>query len=362
MNVKIMITPNQSAARAIEANASNIAATACNLFIREQPQLENERSVDIYESWSHHFKQRVMELSAAVAAGEPQLFTSRVEWSRQAMSARFVENINLADSLKQLRSVVKDILPADETVEALHCLDEAIKTYDLDLPQPEISQLDPHNPHQRLALFYLQAALEGDVQGAMQIILDAVADGLTESEAIMDVLLAAQREVGHLWHLDQITIAEEHVVTTTTQRLMAVIASNAKRGQDTGKTAVAASIAGNAHDIGIRAIAYLMELDGWRVIFLGPDLPRNNLPAAIHFYDADVVLLSLALNSQLSNLRDTIDEIKQTDDSGVKIMVGGNAFREAPDVWKTMGADGFADTAERAISLAHELTDSVVTH
>ena len=196
----------------------------------------------------------------------------------------------------------------------------------------------------------------------MEIVLDAIDDGMPHATAITDVLLAAQREVGHLWHLDQMTIAEEHLVTTTTQRLMAVIASKAPRTMDLGKTAVTASVAGNAHDLGIRAISYLMEMNGWRVIFLGPDVPRDNLPAAIHFFDADIALLSLTLSSQLTALQDTIATIKSTSDREIKVMVGGNAFRDAPDAWRKLGADAYAKDAQQALEGAIRLLSDRVTH
>lgn len=357
-----MIAPNLIAAKAIETNASSLAATACNFFIREQPGMGEQGSKDMYESWSTHFRQRVLELSAAVAAGEPDIFLSRVDWSRQAMVARHIENVDLADSLQKIRIAVTQLLPANSTAEALHCIDEAIASYANEVSEPELSQLDPGLPEQRLALFYLQAALEGNVGEAMDVVLQAIKDGLDPRRAITDVLLAAQREVGHLWHLDQLTITEEHLVTTTTERLMAVIASQSPRAPARNKTVVAASIAGNAHDVGIRAIAYLMEMDGWRVIYLGSDVPRSSLPAAIHFYDTDLVMLSLTLSSHLANLHDTIAAVRTTADRPVKIMVGGNAFRDAPSSWQAMGADGFADSAIDATKRAAELLENHVTH
>ena len=356
-----MFTPNPLAAKTIEAKAAAIASEACSLFLKEQPEVTTRAGFDIYQSWANHFQQRVLELSAAVAAGEPDVFSARVVWSRQAMAARYVENINLKDSLKHLRHVVSTLLPPEESSEALLCLDQAIQSYSAELTKPEVSQLDPALPEQRLALFYLQSALEGNVIEAMQVVLDAIDEGLNPRSAITDVLLAAQREVGHLWHLDQITIAEEHLVTSTTLRLMAVIAARAERAPDIGRTVVAASIAGNSHEVGIRAIAYLMELEGWRVIYLGSDVPRNNLPAAIHFFDADLVMLSLTLTSQLSGLADTVQEIRSTSENPVSIMVGGNAFRDAPESWKVMGADGYADNPGNTLELALALTDRKTT-
>ncbi|MFW2404162.1 MAG: cobalamin B12-binding domain-containing protein, partial [Gammaproteobacteria bacterium] len=182
-----------------------------------------------------------------------------------------------------------------------------------------------------------------------------VDEGLGVPEAIFNVLLPAQREVGRLWHVNDISIAEEHMVTMTTQRLMAVLASRAQRAPDRGRTAVAAAVAGNIHEIGIRALAYLLEFEGWRTIYLGSDVPKSELPAAIECFDADIVLLSLALSSQLPALRRTIEEIRSKTGDRVKIMVGGNGLNGAPDLWKELGADGYALTADAALAVAAEL-------
>jgi MerR family transcriptional regulator, light-induced transcriptional regulator len=41
--------------------------------------------------------------------------------------------------------------------------------------------------------------------------------------------------------------------------------------------------------------------------------------------------------------------------AGVKILVGGYPFSPAPDLWRTVGADGTARDADGAIQLARQL-------
>ena len=348
-----MMTPNPIVARQLEVNAGKLAHVASTLFL-ETRVIDDQDDVNMHEEWSHHFKQRILELSAALAAGERQLFTSRVTWSRRAMRARLRENVPIRESLRSLRNALVTEFDPATVSDALSCIDTAITEYRDDLPEDQVSQLEPGVRDQRLALLYLQSALEGDTREAMDLVLDAIGPDLSPADAITHVLLPAQREVGHLWHIDHVTVAEEHLVTATTHRLMAVIADRAPRARSRGKTAIAASVAGNVHDTGIRAIAYLLEMDGWRSIYLGSDLPRNDLPASMHFFDADVALLSIALSSQLPRLRQTISAIRETCDPKVRVLVGGNAFWDAPEAWRAIGADGFSRDAQSAVRLAAE--------
>ena len=141
----------------------------------------------------------------------------------------------------------------------------------------------------------------------------------------------------------------------TTQRLMAVLASRVERAPDNGRTVIAAAVAGNIHDIGIRAIAYLIEFAGWRTIYLGPDVPKSDIPEAVNCFDADLIMLSLALSSQLPALQRSIDAIRRRNGHGVKIMIGGNGLAGVPHLWQELGADGYAPTADEALLMADEL-------
>lgn len=343
------------AAKILESNADEIARTAAAHLLENNPGLRQRFGGDALIIWTEHLHQRLLELCAAMTSGQAELFVSRVSWSRAAMQVRSIEADDLDASLASLRAKIETFLDQDSRPAAFECLDEAVSTVSRTAYEWEASTLDPGLMPERIALRYIRAVIAGNAIPGMAIVLDAVDDGLSVQEAIFKVLLPAQREVGWLWHMNEISIAEEHIVTMTTQRLMAVLASRATRAPDRGRTALAAAVAGNIHDVGIRAIAYLMEFEGWRTIYLGSDVPKKELPAAIECFDVDIVLLSLALSSQLPALQRAIEEIHAAVGDRVKIMVGGNGLNESPELWKQLGADGYAASADAALVVADEL-------
>ena len=344
---------NPFAAEILENSAAGYASAACSQLAEDCPGLMDRFAPRAFETWKKHYVQRLLELAAAVSAGQPDLFLSRVAWSKKAFEARGFKSADLQDSLRSLQRVLGSKLPPTASQEVLHCIEAAVTNLEGAQVEEE-TQLDVAQPTDRLALLYLQAVLEGNVRPAMEVILDEIGE-LTPQQAIQDVLLPAQREIGRLWHLDQVSVAEEHLVTTTTQRLMAVLAQRAEPKPDNGKTALAASVAGNVHDIGIRAIAYLLELEGWRTVFLGADVPRADLPATAQFFNADVILLSCALSVQLKSVRETISDIRDRCDHPTKIMVGGLAFSGSPELWRSIGADGYAEDASATLATVAEL-------
>lgn len=349
-----MIQANTETARLLEEHASEISQAASRHLVSTAPDIVAKFGGDVNKVWKQHFDQRVLELSTAVAAGEPRLFVSRVNWSREAMTARGQDYAFISSTLQSLRYALIEVMHDNSCSDVITLLDKAEQELFANQCGGEESTLDPRNPTDRIALLYLQAILEGNSREATRIVIDEVGEKLTVKTAILNVLMPAQREVGRLWHLGEVTVAEEHQVTATTQHTMALITQQAPHVPDNGYTAVCASVAGNVHDLGIRAISYLLEMEGWRTIYLGADVPAADLPAAADFYDADVMMLSLALSSQLPKLRSAISSIRHHKPD-LQIMVGGNAFAGITGLWKKIGADGYAPDGEQAILLAKEL-------
>jgi methanogenic corrinoid protein MtbC1 len=349
------MSANPAAASVLEKNAPVIARHACKHLLRSHQDIRERFGGDAQRLWTDHLQQRALELSAAVAAGDPALFASRLNWSRTAMRARDITPEDLRSSLDSLQSAVEESLEGEAREDALECIRKAQQTLDRPAAAGMQSTLDAGLPEDRLALHYLQTVMAGNVFPAMDMVLDAVSQGMPIRDAYLKVLLPAQQEIGRLWHLNEISIAEEHLVSYTTQRVMALLSTRMPRKPDNGLTVIAGSVAGNVHDIGIRAISYLFEFDGWRTIYLGSDIPRQELPATMDSYDADLLLLSVALVTQLPATERAIAEIREHCQRPVKIMVGGNGLAERPGYWKEMGADGYAADAIEALELASEL-------
>ncbi len=200
-----------------------------------------------------------------------------------------------------------------------------------------------------MALKYIGACLEGDTKRAIGFVMDAASEGMSLATIYLEVLLPAEREIGRMWHGAEASVAEERVVSETTRRLMAILSYENSPSDTMGKTVLAAAVASNAHDIGIRAVADLFEVAGWRVISLGANVPPADVASASKFFEADLVVLAATLTTQLKQLQATIEAIRGVRGDAVKILVGGNVFSDAPELWKELGADAHASGVEEAV-------------
>lgn len=352
-----MGTSGQFVAQLLEASAVGLAGLSASLLVGRHPEVARHYQPDGFSSWKAQLHQWLLDLSAAVDVGEPKLFEARIRWTRHAFVARQVSLEDLEAALVALRDILRERLPADSAGTAVSPVDRALEALAHPLAA-EAGDLDAHEATGRATLSYLETILEGQPREAMEQVLRAVDGGMSVRDAYLEVLIPAQREAGRMWHANELGIAEGHAITATTQRTMALLCERAPLSSRKDRTALLACVAGNIHDIGIRAISDFFEMAGWRAINLGPDLPHDEIARSARCFDADVVVLAATLDRHLRAAQRTTERIRAIGDRDVKIIVGGPVFEGVPDLWRKVGADGYSPRVEDTEPLGSRLTKS----
>ena len=347
-----MATQNPIVAELLEASAAGFASAAS---VRLQESTQPASLTWPNAEWKAHLTQRILELATAVRVEEPALFTRRVTWLRRAMKARGADESLLRAALESLRDALKEELPAPLCAAVEDPIRLALESLDQEV-EPDIQALDGATTTGRLGLKYLHACLEANTEDAKAMIMKALDDGLAPRDAYSKVLLPAQQEIGQLWHVGDVSVGEERLVSATTRELMTLIVDRYAPQPDDKRTVVLASVAGNAHDIGLRAVGDQFRLGGWRVIFLGADMPAEEIARAANSFDAGLIVLSATLTTHLRNLGATIEHVRQLA-AGARILVGGLALTDAPDLWQQLGADGYARSIDEAVVVAAKLLE-----
>jgi len=306
-------------------------------------------------AWQGHFQQRIIELAAALRAGQPGLFVDKILWLQKAYSARGISSNIPKAVLASVSETLAGALPEDAAGAVSQII--ALAGAALDAPRgsdsPD-STLNPRNSRDNLALRFIAACMDGQTDDAATMILDAIADGMSPRDAVIDVLLSAEREIGDLWHRNDASISQEHLVTNTTIELLAVIGRNFAPRERTGRKVLTASVSGNAHDIGLRATELLFRLAGWQTFYLGTDLPPNEIAGSADYFDVDVVVLSATIATQVDAVTRTIDSLRRTA-VHPGIIVGGAVFESAPDLWQHVGADALCPRISDVVVTAEKL-------
>jgi len=206
-----------------------------------------------------------------------------------------------------------------------------------------------------LARRYLDALLRVQRDAASRMILKAVEEGVDVKDIYLHVFEPCQHEVGRLWQTNQITVAQEHYCSAVTQMVMSQLYPYIFQGKKNGHSMIATCVAGEMHEIGIRMVGDLFEMDGWDSYYLGANTPSESIIDTLNTLNPEILAVSASIHYNVMAAARLIDEIKRSNSSDLKILVGGRPFLLAPDLWKKIGAHGFAYNAQEAVKLANQL-------
>lgn len=294
-------------------------------------------------------------LAEAVAASSPPLFADYVSWAKILLAGLGIPEEDLAQNLEILKDALRDELPPEEAEIAAAYVDAGLRKLP-HLPREPPTLLSEDAPLAGLARAYLEALLRGDRQAASALVLDGVSGGVPVKDAYLRILQPVQREVGRLWQMNRLTVAQEHYCTAATQLVMSQLYPWVFSGPKNGRTLVAACVAGDLHEIGVRMVSDFFEMDGWNTFYLGANTPTPSVLKILKERRADVLLLSATITSHVRAVSHLIAEVRAAEGGRVKILVGGYPFNVDPELWRRVGADACARDAEEAITLATLLT------
>jgi methanogenic corrinoid protein MtbC1 len=101
-----------------------------------------------------------------------------------------------------------------------------------------------------------------------------------------------------------------------------------------------------AHATSARMVADLLALDGWDELFVGADVPVDDLVRMVREVRPRVVALSITLPVNAPMARLAVRRVRDAA-PGVKILAGGRASAEAD-----LGADAIALRGSEAVEVA----------
>jgi methanogenic corrinoid protein MtbC1 len=189
------------------------------------------------------------------------------------------------------------------------------------------------------ATAYVQALLARDDRQARAQIEGLVHRGVRIVDIYTLVLAPALEEIGELWSLEQVSVAQEHYATEVTAQLLTVLAPDRRLAPTRGRLAVVTASPDEQHALGARMLADLLERGGWEVIALGAAAPADALADLVATECPDVVALSTSTVGRLPGAEEAVGML-----DGVRprplIVVGGALYRgPVVDLARTWGAD-----------------------
>jgi methanogenic corrinoid protein MtbC1 len=214
----------------------------------------------------------------------------------------------------------------------------------------------------RIARELLPAIVDALIRGAgieaRDLVHDAMLRGLSWQDLYLLVFTPALQEVGERWESGAIRVCDEHMASACVERLMARVYPGAIPPLG-APTVVVACVEGNLHTIGPRMVADFFAAAGWRVRYLGANMPTPDLALASR--GADAVALSASQADQLPAIREAAAAIRgnpapsRTTEGAKTNGNGHNGDRSSRT--PLILAGGRAVTGQEAVALGVDLVD-----
>lgn len=199
------------------------------------------------------------------------------------------------------------------------------------------------------------AIIDGNPPRAKELVSQALADGMPAEEILSQGLIVGMTEVGKRFKNNEMFLPEVMASAAAMHEglniLQPVLA--ASKHEDAG-TIVIGTVKGDVHDIGKNLVAMMLRGAGFKVVDIGIDTDPEKFIQAAQENKAQIVAMSALLTTTMPAMKKTIETFSERGVRGkYKIIVGGAPVTD--EYARSIGADGYAPDAARAVDLARSL-------
>jgi methanogenic corrinoid protein MtbC1 len=172
---------------------------------------------------------------------------------------------------------------------------------------------------------WIDACLSYDEQRAEQILNQAFALYSPET-VVMELLQRAVAQVGEGWYQGDVTVQQEHFCTSLTVRRLEALVMAAPEPIRPGRI-LAACPPEEQHVIGLLLLTFLLRRRGWEVVYLGANVPVEQLVATVEVVQPQLVIMPAQLLHTAATLKEAAQELQE---AGVPLAYGGLIFNLVP--------------------------------
>lgn len=202
-----------------------------------------------------------------------------------------------------------------------------------------------------------QSIIDGDSDVAVELAMQAIAQGTDPLEAISNGFVVGVNKVGEAFSIGEVYLPELVMAGKAMKAAIATLEPEMKkRGSERqilGKV-VLATVEGDVHEIGKSLVGTMLSVSGFQVFDLGVDVPTAKIVEKATEVNANIVAMSALLTTTMVKQREVIEALEKVGiRRSVKVMVGGAPVTR--DWVQKIGADGYSEDAIGAVEVARHV-------
>ncbi len=295
-------------------------------------------------------------LSSSLLYTDRDIYDNAMDWAKKYLTKNSTPVQEIESILKASEIVFQRDLPASIRANVVSYMQSILSQFHQEVHSAS-SYLDENLNLYSQSKDYLKYLIAKDRDSAMHLIFDLLNHGIRLQDIYMQIFTPVLKETGRLWMQGEMPLAFGHYITAATELIMSQLYHHIFKIDKGTHVFIGACAFGELHEIGLRMISDLLEMDGWNTHYLGSNIDDDALIKMLIDHHADVLGISVTIAHQLDGTANVIKKIRSMDElADLKVIVGGYVFNHSKDLWKKVGADFFAADAEEAVSL---IKDSV---
>jgi trimethylamine corrinoid protein len=202
-----------------------------------------------------------------------------------------------------------------------------------------------------------QAVAAGDEVACAELARQGVEEGVPPLTLVEEGFTTAIRIVGEGFGRGELFLPELMLSMMAMKAGLAVVEPELRRmklEQRSLGTVLIGTVKGDIHDIGKSIVSTMLELNGFKVVDAGIDVPAAQFIERVGRESPHVLGLSAMLSTTMEEQRTVVEGLKEAGRrEGLKVVVGGAPVSSE---WAAaIGADGYGANAELSVQLVRRL-------
>ncbi len=206
---------------------------------------------------------------------------------------------------------------------------------------------------QELVEKLFNAMLVLDYENVKNILLDSINNSENQDFTSEELLIESQKKFGELWVQGDIALSQVYMAGKICEDVIEEISPNFKP-KNLYSEKIYTVVLEDFHILGKKMLDSILRIAGFKISDYGFGISVEALLEKLKQDNPQLLLIStLMLNSAL-RVKVLVDEMKKLK-LRTKVIVGGAPFNIDSDLWKNVGADGYAPTATKSIEVIKQL-------
>lgn len=175
-----------------------------------------------------------------------------------------------------------------------------------------------------------------DSKGLEKILFEASVN-YSHPELMEKIIIPLMKKVGEFWRDGILRVSHEHLTSVVVRKFLSGL-SDGYKINGKAPTMIVTTPQGQYHEVGALIGASYAAADGWKVIYLGPSLPAEEIATVAREKNAKSLYLSLVYPFDDPSLGSELQKLKECLPDSTVIFAAGNAVNAYENIFLGINA------------------------